>query len=730
METTDNIVLREISTVLENISNAVNANRSSFFLLDQDSNTLQTLAAQGLTDTLISIPMGKGVAGHVAETGESLIINDAQRHPLLSKSHGKSLGFVTRMLLCVPVFDDNGKVLGVIQALNKKKGLFDENDQVILSSLAATVSLIIKNAQLYETAKRGREDISTLLEVSSAISSELELDNLIQLIMNKASGIVEADRSSLFLVDEEKNELWTKFAKGLEDAEIRIPIGKGIVGMVAESKEPYIVNDAYQNPFFDDTSDRKTGYTTKSILSVPVLNPNKKLLGVIQVINKKEGEFSIQDLWILNGFAAQTSIAIENAKLFDEINRMKNYLDDLIQNLSSGIITVDKKGTIKTVNKSFCKMIGIKPEDFLGKHYQKLEKKYAPIFQSNEKVIQTGRKYEEYDVSAPLQNNKRLIFNLNALPMQDVNGGNIGAVSVLDDITQEKRVRENLSRYLPQHLVKEVMNKDDLSLLNGRAQKCSILFSDIRSFTSLTEQLGANEIVAMLNEYFHSMVDCIFQSNGLLDKFIGDAIMAVFGIPYVNSKDPINAIHAALNMYSSLATLNTKRIGEEKLPLRMGIGISTGQVVSGNIGSEKRFEYTVIGDPVNLASRLEGATKKYGVNILICETTYADAKAHFYCREVDTIRVKGKKTPTKIYSVLDSRKNAFAKDSAEFLETYFAALEHYRNKGFEQAYAAFQYAQGLNTGDIPTQLFLNRCEHFMDNPPAQDWDGVWHMEEK
>lgn len=730
MEPTDNIVLREISTVLENISNAVNANRSSFFLLDQESNTLQTLAAQGLTDAIISIPMGKGVAGHVAATGEAMIINDAQRHPLLSRSHGKSLGFVTRMLLCVPVFDDQGKVLGVIQALNKKKGLFDENDRIILSSLAATVSLIIKNAQLYETAKRGREDISTLLEVSSAISSELELDNLIQLIMNKASGIVEADRSSLFLVDEEKNELWTKFAKGLEDAEIRIPISKGIVGMVAESKEPYIVNDAYQNPFFDATSDQKTGYTTKSILSVPVLNANKKLLGVIQVINKKEGEFSIQDLWILNGFAAQTSIAIENAKLFDEINRMKNYLDDLIQNLSSGIITVDKKGTIKTVNKSFCKMIGIKPEDFLGKHYQKLEEKYAPIFQSNEKVIQTGRKYEEYDISAPLQNNKRLIFNLNALPMQDINGGNIGAVSVLDDITQEKRVRENLSRYLPQHLVKEVMNKDDLSLLNGRAQKCSILFSDIRSFTSLTEQLGANEIVAMLNEYFHSMVDCIFQSNGLLDKFIGDAIMAVFGIPYVNSKDPINAIHAALNMYSNLDILNTKRIGEDKLPLRMGIGISTGQVVSGNIGSEKRFEYTVIGDPVNLASRLEGATKKYGVNILICETTYADATAHFFCREVDTIRVKGKKTPTKIYSVLDARKNALTKDTSEFLETYFAALEHYRNRGFEQAYAAFQYAQSLNTEDIPTQLFLNRCEHFMDTPPPQDWDGVWHMEEK
>lgn len=730
MEEKNQIVLREIGTVLENISHAVNANRSSFFLLDQETGNLQSLAAQGVEDHIISIPPGKGVAGHVAATGEPLVINDAQKSELIDHSHARALGFITRMILCVPVFDDQGKVLGVIQSLNKKKGLFNEEDLIILTSLAATVSLIIKNAQLYETAKRAREDISTLLEVSSAISSELELDNLIQLIMNKASEITQADRSSLFILDQDKNELWTKYAKGLEDAVIRVPISKGIVGMVAESKEPYIVNNAYENPFFDASSDEKTGYKTQSILSVPVMNANKELLGVIQVINKKNGEFTIQDLWILNGFAAQTSIAIENAKLFDEINRMKNYLDDLIQNLSSGIITVDKKGTIKTVNKSFCKMLGIEADDFLGKDYKNLEKKYEPIFQSNERVFLTGEKYEEYDIVTPLQNNKRLIFNLNALPMQDTNGGNIGAVSVLEDITQEKRIRENLSRYLPQHLIKEVMNKDDLSLLNGRSQRCSILFSDIRSFTGLTEELGAIEIVALLNEYFQEMVDSIYDYNGILDKFIGDAIMAVFGIPYTHRNDAIHAIHASLDMFNKLNTLNQQRIHQQKTPLQIGIGISTGQVVSGNIGAEKRFEYTVIGDPVNLASRLEGATKKYGVNILICETTYKSIHQAFHCREIDTIVVKGKVKPTRIYAVLAAKNTPLSSNDEKFLDTYVLALEHYRNQRFVQAKAAFQLAQKLNTADTPTQLFIHRCDHFIQHTPPKDWDGVWYLEEK
>lgn len=724
------LVLKEVADVLENISHAVNANRSSFFLRDQQTDTLYALVAQGVEGSVISVPVGRGIVGYVAATGRSQLINDAQQSPLLDKSHDQRLGFTTRTVLCVPVLGDEREVLGVIQVINKQEGLFTDRDLQILTSLAATISLVIKNVQLYETAKRGREDISTLLDISSALSSELDLDNLIRLIMNKASQITCADRSSLFLLDASRQELWTKYAKGLGDKMIRVPIGKGIVGMVAESKEPYITNEAYENPFFDSSADEKTGYRTQSILSVPVLNGNRQLQGVIQVVNKQGGDFSMQDLRILNGFAAQTSIAIENAKLFEEINRMRNYLDDLVQNLNSGIITIDEEGIIQTVNKSLCHMLDVSAEELVGQHYQKLADEYEPIFQSQEKVVRTGKKHEEYNIVTSLADNRRLIFNLNALPMQDAKGGNIGAVSVLDDITQERRIKENLSRYLPQHLIKEVMNKDDLSLLNGRSQQCSILFSDIRGFTTLTEQLGAREIVALLNEYFHLMVDEIYKQSGILDKFIGDAIMAVFGIPYAKPQDPAQAVRAALGMFDRLAQFNKRRMSQRKLPLRIGVGISTGQVVSGNIGSEKRLEYTVIGDPVNLASRLEGTTKKYGVDVLICETTYAQIRDEFFCREVDAIRVKGKKQSTHIYSVLGPKEQPLQERDEAFLTMYLTALAHYRNRDFAKARSAFTSAANINLKDIPTHLFLNRCKHFLKNPPAPDWDGVWRMNAK
>ncbi len=726
----NSIILKEINAVLENISNAVNASRSSFFLLDQETSILESIVAQGLENICITVPLGQGIAGTVAHTGKSMIVNDAQNSVLLYKVTDNEHGFITRMVLCVPVFDESDKVLGVIQSINKKKGIFSKRDMIILESLAATISLIIKNTQLYETAKKGRENISTLLEVTNAISSELNLDSLIKLIMNKAAKITNADRATLFFLDDDHKHIWTKYAKGLEDIILKVPIGQGIAGMVAEQKTPYITNNAYENPFFDSRSDKITGYVTKSILGVPVLNPKQELIGVIQVINKLNGDFTEQDIWILNGFAAQTNIAIENAKLFHEIENMKNYLDSLIQHLNSGIMTVDSTGTIKTANSSLCQMLEVSSADFLGKHYKEIEEKYASIFHPTEKVINHGEKYEEFEIEAPIKQDKKLVFNLNAVPMHDNKGANMGAVYVLDDITQSKRIKNNLSRYFPKHLIKDVLNRDNLYLLDGKSQNCTILFSDIRAFTTLTEQLKAMEVVAMLNEYFQLMVDAVLDHNGVLDKFIGDAIMAVFGIPYANKLDPVNAVHTAIDMLKKLTQLNKKRFLLKKPPLKIGIGVSTGQVISGNIGAEKRFEYTVIGDPVNLASRLEGATKKYGVEMLICEATYKQIQDQFYCREIDTILVKGRKTPTKVYSVIDSKTAEISSKDEIFLYSYHQALSAYRDRSFTKAKEAFIAAQQLITDDLPTQIFIDRCNFFIDHPPTSDWDGVWELKDK
>jgi len=297
------------------------------------------------------------------------------------------------------------------------------------------------------------------------------------------------------------------------------------------------------------------------------------------------------------------------------------------------------------------------------------------------------------------------------LPMQDAKENIIGAIVVFNDISKEKRIQSNLSRYIPQHLVKQVMNHDNLSLLKGNFSKCSVLFSDIRNFTTLTEEFGAIQIVELLNRYFEAMIASVHKYNGILDKYIGDAIMAVFGVPYANISDSKNAVNCALDMFSMLDELNKTN---KTLPtLNIGIGISTGNVVSGNIGAEKRFEYTVIGDSVNLSARLESATKTYGVKLLICENTYNEVKDDFHCIEIDTLLVKGKNIPVRVFSVLGQKVTPLTATQTAFNSKYTQGLAAFRAKKLAEAKQYFEEANTLIPNDKPTKIFIERCHNVL-----------------
>lgn len=236
-------LLLEVDDILEHVSNAVDAERSTFFLLNQTTQVLESIVAQGLKNLSISVLLGNGIAGRVAREGLPFLENDAQNSPILDKNYDGLLNFLTKSTVCVPVRDSRNQVIGVLQCLNKKSAGFTKKDVTTLNGFAATISLIVKNAQLYHASEDIKNNFSTLLEVFAAVSSELDLDNLIQLIMLKAAEITNADRSSLFFMDEETNELWTKYAKGLETKTVRTK--KGIVGLVASNKKAYIVNDPY-----------------------------------------------------------------------------------------------------------------------------------------------------------------------------------------------------------------------------------------------------------------------------------------------------------------------------------------------------------------------------------------------------------------------------------------------------------------------------------------------------
>jgi class 3 adenylate cyclase/HAMP domain-containing protein len=213
----------------------------------------------------------------------------------------------------------------------------------------------------------------------------------------------------------------------------------------------------------------------------------------------------------------------------------------------------------------------------------------------------------------------------------------------------EERIRHIFQKYVPGEVIDEVLKTKGEQLLIGKQQVATILFSDIRSFTSIAEKMSAEELVTALNTYFNIMVSIIIEHKGIIDKFIGDAIMALFGAPVQYEDDPQQAILTGLSMIEALKTFNKNQVRIGKPVFKIGIGLNTGQVVVGNIGSTQKLEYTCIGDTVNLASRLEGLTKVYGVPIIISEYTLSESKNNIKTRELDSVRVKGKIQPVKIY---------------------------------------------------------------------------------
>ena len=226
----------------------------------------------------------------------------------------------------------------------------------------------------------------------------------------------------------------------------------------------------------------------------------------------------------------------------------------------------------------------------------------------------------------------------------------VGFNTMVDGLQERDKLRTTFGKYMTEAVVEHLMAGK--VQLGGEVLTATILFSDIRSFATISEKMDAKSLVALLNEYFTEMVDEVIKEDGVVDKYIGDAIMAVFGAPVPKPDTAIHAVRAAIGMRQALASLNEKLVARGMQPIATGIGIHTGQLVAGNIGSEKRMEYTVIGDAVNLASRLESATKELGVAVLISQDTYDLVKDHFKVRPVKEITVKGREQPVMTYEVL------------------------------------------------------------------------------
>lgn len=306
--------------------------------------------------------------------------------------------------------------------------------------------------------------------------------------------------------------------------------------------------------------------------------------------------------------------------------------------------------------------------------------------------------------------------------------GNFGLLSFLKFWSEERekrKIRGSFEHYLSPEVIERVVKDPNLLKLGGEKKDMTVFFTDIRNFTTLSEKLEPQELVAFMNEFHSAMTGIILEQGGTVDKYIGDAIMAFFGAPVDQPRHALLGCRTALLMMESLYECRKNWCFPGFSRIEIGVGISSGEMVVGNMGSVRRMSYTVMGDQVNLASRLEGLTKLYGVKILISRFTYERVREEIVCREIDLVRVKGKTEPVTIYEPFNA--DYFTGGEFAFIPPFEQGLAAYRARRFDEAVARFEQTLTIKPRDNPSLLYMERCRALLAAPPPEDWDGVWIM---
>jgi adenylate cyclase len=720
-----------LETLVEMTAAAIECERGTLFLNDPLTGELYSRVAQGTFRREIRILNNTGIAGDVFTNGDPANIPDAYADDRFNASIDQQTGFTTRNILCVPVRTVKGEIIGVMQALNKKQGEFTADDEDLLADMTTQAAVALQSSQYVERMKKTRAKEMEFLDLVADVTSQLELGTLLQRVMSEATRMLGAERSTLFLNDEKTNQLFSRVAQGTSTGEIRLPNHLGIAGATFTSGKSINIPYAYADLRFNPSFDKQTGFFTRSILCVPVMNKAGKVIGVTQVLNKRGGPFTEEDESRLKAFTAQVAIALENAKLFDDVQKMKNYNESMLESMSNGVVTLDEDGKIVTCNRAALDIMRATAKDILGK------KAVDYFVGPNAWVVERLAKVKESQAvdtipDAALEfGGEKVSANITVMPLVSGEGDKkLGSMVMIEDISSEKRMKATMSRYMDPTIAAKMLEGGGQDLLGGANTEATVMFTDIRGFTTITEKVGAQGTVSFLNEYFTLMVECITKEEGMLDKFIGDAIMAAFGLPIAHDDDPDRAVRAAIAMIRELRRWNGERAARGQKTVDMGIGLNTDLVVSGNIGSPRRMDYTLIGDGVNLASRLESACKAYSARILISENTFKKLKGTYRTRAIDQVVVKGKTEPVGVYEVLDYHSEETFPNLMDVVNYFNEGVRQYRAAKWDQAIEKFNKALEFNGKDKLSETYIERCGYLKAHPPEGTWDGVWVMKEK
>jgi PAS domain S-box-containing protein len=504
------------------------------------------------------------------------------------------------------------------------------------------------NNQLFEEFVELAQ-LRSVAHTTNLINSSLNVDEVLIEVMDTVIALTGAERGYIMLHDEETDSMQFRIARDAHRTNVdatRFTVSNTVVADVLRTGQPIVSKNALLDPRYN-AQESIVMHMSRSIVCVPLIYKDQTI-GVVYADNKHAEElFGEKELSLLMAFANQASIAIENAKLFAEvqnalvaITEMKELMDNVFASIASGVITTDIREIIVTYNSAAERILGIPAEDAIG---HPLISVLPTVFEGFDTTTQTVREHDRqqvFEIEPVLPQRGPVNLSLKLAPLKDERGVTYGMVLVLDDLTEIKKRDATLNvvrTYLPPSLVRNIQSIDSLGL-SGDEREISVIFADVRGFTTFSEQLTPEELMAAINQYLTVSTDAIQLYDGIIDKYMGDAVVGLFNTQLNPQQDhAIRAVRAALSMAYDVKALHEVLPPEQRLDY--GIGVDTGVAMLGNVGSPSRKEFTAIGAPFNLAKLLQ--ENALAGEIIISQTTYELVKHIVQAEAIQPRKVKG-----------------------------------------------------------------------------------------
>ena len=594
------------------------------------------------------------VARNLADIAAALHEQNARLEQVVEGSYANDLS------------DPRTRLLSTTLSVGRQADLHLARLGSILRRLGDSVRVAQSNL---DALQQERERLSTLYHIAQELNTPLELEEVLGRVMAQLIEVVRAERGFLMLWDDAGQKLRFTAARGADGhalVQADFSLSSSVVDQVWQKQEPLLTIDAQADEALRERASI-VAYGIRSVMCAP-LRVRGHGVGIVYVDSRNTAAlFDAASLDLLAAFCNQAAIAIDNARLFAnlrqrirEITEMKTYMDNIFASIASGVVTADMRGSVTTFNRAAEHIFGVEGARAIGAPYQQalaaLGDVELPEIMRRAVVQNEVTLGHEIARTLPHRGDVSLRLNVSALRAAEGDGEALGVAMVVDDLTELRRsqrqtedIQRLFGRYVHPAVVRQLLADPSAVNLGGEDREISVIFADIRGYTRLAEQNTPGDLVRILNQYLNILTEAIWQEEGTVTMFIGDALMAVFNAPLPQPDHPRRAVRAAWAMRQALQR-NSGSLGPDRTPVEYGIGVHTGRAVVGNIGARDRLQnYTAIGDAVNTAQRLQSNASAN--QILLSAATYHDVLDLVSAHELEPLSVKGKTLPLNVYQL-------------------------------------------------------------------------------